>query len=202
MNVSDPAKYGEKFIKMKQNCEILIIGGSAGSLEVILKFLPKLRTDLHFAVVLVLHRKSGRDSMLVDLLKTRTGLDVKEIEEKETIEPAKVYVVPPNYHLLIENNRTFSLDASEKVNFSRPSIDVTFESASEVYGENLVCLLLSGANQDGTDGVIKVKSSGGRVYAQNPASANAPYMPENAIEKCRVDEVLDPAQMAELINQL
>lgn len=99
-------------------CEALVIGGSAGSLDVLLKVLPELNPELSFPIIIVMHRKPGKDSILTDLLSAKTQLPVKEIEEKETIRPTTVYIAPPNYHVLIENNRTFSLDASEKVNFS------------------------------------------------------------------------------------
>lgn len=187
---------------MKKKCEVLIIGGSAGSLEVLLKVLPGLRNDLDFAIILVLHRKSGKDSMLTDLLSAKTKLKVKELEEKEDIQPGFVYIVPPSYHLLIENDHTFSLDASEKVNYSRPSIDVTFESAAEVYGEHLVGLLLSGSNSDGAMGLKKIHENGGTVVVQNPNSANVPFMPQFAMETVIPDELLDPEMMAEYINQL
>ena len=184
------------------NCEALVIGGSAGSLDVLLKVLPGINPLLPFPIIIVLHRKSGKDSMLSDLLSTRTQLMVKELEEKENIAPNHIYIAPPNYHVLIENNRTFSLDASEKVNFSRPSIDVTFESASEVYTENLVCLLLSGANSDGAKGLQKVKENGGMVIIQNPDSAIVPFMPEYALENGDSDAILHPNEMANYINQL
>lgn len=187
---------------MKQRCDILIIGGSAGSLEVILKILPNLDTAIAFPIVLVLHRKSGRDSMLTELLSSKTEINVKELEEKEEIKSGNIYIVPPNYHLLIETDHTFSLDASEKVNFSRPSIDVTFESASEVFKENLFCILLSGSNSDGTEGLKKVKDNGGRVFVQNPVLAQAAFMPQSAIQNADVDAVLDVDEMAVFINQL
>lgn len=187
---------------MEQQCEVLVIGGSAGSLEVLLKTLPNLRENLIFSIILVLHRKPGKDNMLTDLLSTKTKLKVKELEEKEEMKPSNIYIVPPNYHLLIENNRTFSLDASEKVNFSRPSIDVTFESFAEVFQQNLVGLLLSGSNQDGTNGLKEVKDKGGRAYIQNPASASVPFMPQYAAEHVKIDGVIDIETMAEFINQL
>ena len=140
--------------------------------------------------------------MLTDLLVSKTKLAVKEIEEKEIIQNATLYISPPNYHLLIENNKTFSLDASEKVNYSRPSIDVTFESAAEVYVENLVCLLLSGSNSDGTRGLQKVKENGGMVIIQNPASAIVPFMPEYASGHVEADAILDTEEMTAFINQL
>lgn len=184
------------------HCEALVIGGSAGSLDVLMKVLPGIDPLLAFPVIIVLHRKAGKDSMLTDILASKTQLRVKELEEKERISPATLYIAPPNYHLLIENDRTFSLDASEKVNFSRPSIDVTFESAAEVYKENLVCLLLSGANSDGTAGLQKVKENGGTALIQNPASAVVSYMPEYALEHAAIDAVLEPAEMARYINKL
>ena len=113
-----------------------------------------------------------------------------------------LYIAPPDYHLLIENDKTFSLDASEKINFSRPSIDVSFESASQVFKENLVCLLLSGANSDGTKGLQKVNEKGGSVIIQDPSTAIVPFMPEYAIENVANDAILDPKEMANYINQL
>ena len=185
-----------------RKCEALIIGGSAGSLDVILKLLPHLRTDINFPIIIVLHRKSGRNSMLTDLLGARTKLNVKEIEEKDEIKSATIYLAPPSYHLLIENDRTFSLDASEKINFSRPSIDVTFESAAEVFKENLVCLLLSGANSDGTLGLDAVTKNSGKTAIQDPKSADSSFMPQNALDHVTINEILEPKNMANFINNL
>ena len=185
-----------------KDCKALVIGGSAGSLDVLLKVLPGLNPLLPFPIIIVIHRKSGNDSMLADLLKTKTNLPVKEIEEKDKLIHPYIYIAPPNYHLLIENDLTFSLDASEKVNFSRPSIDVTFESASEIFGEDLVCLLLSGANSDGTAGLKKVIKDGGTAAIQNPDSAIVPFMPEFAAHHLAVNKILTPEQMVHYINQL
>ena len=184
-----------------KHCEALIIGGSAGSLNVIISILPSIKSVLSFAIILVLHRKAGRD-LLSELLASKTEMVVKEIDEKEKIKPSHIYIAPPNYHLLIEEDRTFSLDASEKVNFSRPSIDVTFQSAAEVYKQNLVCLLLSGANSDGTDGLIKVKENGGTVLIQEPSTAVVSYMPQNAMDRVQADKVLEIDEMADYINRL
>lgn len=183
-------------------CEALVIGGSAGSLDVLLKVLPGLDASLEFPIILILHRKPGKDSILTTLLAAKTQLKVKEIEEKEKAEAGTLYIAPPNYHLLLENDHTFSLDASEKVNFSRPSIDVAFASAAEVYKEHLVGLLLSGANSDGTAGLQNMKKYGGRAVIQNPASAVARYMPEYALEHGEIDHILNPEEMADYINKL
>lgn len=185
-----------------EHCEALIIGGSAGSLEVLLKILPDIDIELAFPVIVVLHRKSGKDNLLVDLLSSKTKLPVMELQEKESIQSGTLYIAPSNYHLLIENNKTFSLDASEKINFSRPSIDVAFESAAEVYTDQLVGLLLSGANTDGTIGLQKIKQNGGRAVVQNPSSSMVSIMPESARQNVKIDEVLNPEQIARYINQL
>ena len=185
-----------------KECKALIIGGSAGSLEVLLKVLPDLNVELHFPIIIVMHRKSGKDSILTDLLTSKTKIPVKELQEKEKIAPNIIYIAPPNYHLLIETDETFSLDASEKINFSRPSIDVAFESAAEIFKDHLVGLLLSGANGDGTLGLKKIKQYGGKAMVQNPKTAVVSYMPEYALEHVSIDAVLAPEEMASYINQL
>lgn len=183
-------------------CKALIIGGSAGSLEVLLKILPNLSTDLSFPIIIVVHRKQGTDFLLADLLSSKTTLKVKEVEEKEEIKAKTIYIAPSDYHLLIEKNFTFSLDYSEKVNFSRPSIDVTFQSAAEVYTNKLACLLLSGSNADGVNGLKAVKIHGGLALAQDPATASIGYMPEQAILSVKIDQVLKVEDMADYINSL
>ena len=188
--------------KIAPRPEVLIIGGSAGSLEVLLKIFPGIRADLAFALVLVLHRKNSSDSMLSDLLGSRTTLPVKETEDKQPMAPGHVYIAPADYHLLFENDRTLSLDYSEKINFSRPSLDVTFESGAEVFGPAVVCLLLSGANADGVAGLKLVKEKGGLVAVQDPSTALTPFMPGQAILQVDVDQVLKPEAIAGFINSL
>lgn len=188
--------------KIASSCKLLVIGGSAGSLEVILKLLPHLREDLDLAIAIVLHRKSGGDYALSDLLASRTQLAVKDIEDKQPLEKGCIHVAPPDYHLLFEKNNTMSLDYSEKVNYSRPSIDVSFESASEIFGPALACLLLSGANADGARGLVTVKAAGGTVIVQDPETAESPYMPRQAISHVNVDHILNVKDMAAFINAL
>ena len=183
-------------------CRVLVVGGSAGSLEVLLKVFPKLRVNLTFAIVIVIHRKPGADSLLISLLSQRTQMPVREVEEKEKIEAGVIYVAPSDYHLLIEKNRTFSLDRGEKVHYSRPSIDVTFESAADAYRGNLVGLLLSGANEDGVGGLQKIKQQGGRVYIQNPKSALVQTMPLIASQKIAYDSLLKVEEIPDVINHL
>ncbi|WP_316754894.1 chemotaxis protein CheB [Pedobacter aquatilis] len=185
-----------------RKCSALIIGGSAGSLDVLLEIFPDLSSDINFPIILVTHRKTGNDSLLSDLLKNRTKLTVNEAEEKEIILPGNVYIAPADYHLLIEENHTISLDYSEKVNYSRPSIDVTFQSAAEIFKDELVCILLSGSNADGVAGLKIANSFGGLVVVQNPNTAIMPYMPQQAVNEIKPVVVLDAFNMAEFINKL
>lgn len=181
--------------------ELLVIGGSAGSLEPLLLLLPLLSEVRNLAVVLVLHRGTG-ESLLPELLSHKTPWPVKEADEKELIEPGTVYVAPSDYHLLIEKDKTFSLDYSEKVHYSRPAIDVTFETAAEVYGAAVIGLLLSGANHDGTAGLIKIQEHGGYVMVQDPLEAFAGYMPQHAAENVPVHKIVTIAGAAAEIKRL
>jgi two-component system chemotaxis response regulator CheB len=183
-------------------CDAMVIGGSAGSLDVLLKVLPGLNANLSFPIIIVVHRKHGADSLLPELLSGRTKLKVKEAEEKEPLLPGYIYVAPTDYHLLIENNHTLSLDYSEKINYSRPAIDATFESAASVYGDKLVCMLLSGSNADGVKGLKAVKNYGGIAAIQDPLSAQISYMPAQAAENVKIDYTLAIKDTAEFINLL
>lgn len=181
-------------------CDAIFIGGSAGSLEVLLKVLPDLNEDISFAMIIVLHRKAGADEILTELLSSRTKIPVKEIEEKDKVEPGIIYLAPSDYHILLEKDATFSLDHSEKVNYSRPSIDVAFESAADLYKKSLVGMLLSGANADGVAGLLKIKKMGGRVVIQHPDSAMVSYMPAQARVYVDYDAMLQVEDIADWIN--
>jgi two-component system, chemotaxis family, protein-glutamate methylesterase/glutaminase len=186
----------------KHQTEILIIGGSAGSLEVILRALPILKIPLLISIVIVLHRKNNSDSTLTNLFQAKTSIPVKEAEEKEPIRAGHIYIAPADYHLLIEKDRTFSLDYSEKIHFSRPSIDLTFQTAAETYRESMAGLLLSGANADGVEGLELIKLTGGITAIQNPKTAGVSYMPQQALDKLEPDYILDIEQVADFINGL
>ncbi|MGM9476635.1 chemotaxis protein CheB [Pedobacter sp. GSP4] len=183
-------------------CTALVIGGSAGSLDVLLEIFPQLNKDLNFPIILVVHRKASNESLLTDLIRNRTVLTVNEAEEKEYLTPGKVFIAPADYHLLVEENQTISLDYSEKVNYSRPSIDVTFQSAAEVFKAGLTCILLSGSNADGVEGLKSVNNFGGKAVIQNPNTAIMPYMPQQAVLNVKPHIVLDGHDMASYINSL
>ena len=172
-----------------QKDKLLMIGGSAGSLAIVLQILPLFKRPMNIPVVIIFNRKQSEDTV-IDLLSSRTDYIVKEADDKEDINGGTIYVAPVDYHLLIEKKKTLSLDDSEKVNFCRPSIDVAFESAADVYGPNLICLLLSGANADGVAGLQAAKKAGGLVAVQDPLSAEVPFMPKAAVENVPVDFLL------------
>lgn len=180
----------------------LVIGGSAGSLDVLLHLIPQLDPACGLAIVIVLHRKSEYDTLLSDLLAAKSTIAVKEAEEKDLLVAGMVYVAPADYHLLIEPDGTLTLDYSEKVHYSRPSIDVTFMSAAEVLGPRLACLLLSGANMDGAEGMAVAQSMGAIVAVQDPASAEVPYMPKAALTATAVDHILKPHDMLAWVKSL
>lgn len=188
--------------KLMPGIQLIVIGGSAGSLEVVLKLVPALPARLSAAIVIVTHRKASSEDILVELLQAKSGWPVKEAEEKEPIRPNTIYIAPSDYHLLLEKDHTFSLDVSEKVNYSRPSIDATFESAAEVYGPALLAILLSGANADGVEGMKRVKALGGRCAVQDPATADVDYMPRQAMEQVAIDAIVPATGFAGYIKGL
>jgi two-component system chemotaxis response regulator CheB len=180
----------------------VVIGGSTGSIDVLLRLLPALKAPLLFTLIIVVHRRNTADSALADLLSIKTTIPLKEVDDKDIIEQGSIYLAPADYHLLIEQDGTFSLDDSEKVNYSRPSIDVTFESASDVYGRTLVGIIQSGANADGTAGLTVIKKGGGVLVAQKPQTAQIGYMPQQAILHADVDLILDVDELIEFVNGL
>lgn len=178
---------------------ILLIGGSAGSLEVLLELVASIRSARSYALVIIIHRKSP-ESRLVEVIQSRTALRVKEVEEKESILPGLIYIAPADYHLLIESDRSFSLDYSEKVNYSRPSIDVSFELAAELYGRDCAAILLSGASADGARGLQAIAAAGGCTIVQDPATAIVGFMPQSALDIMQPDLVGDSRKMIEVIT--
>jgi two-component system chemotaxis response regulator CheB len=182
--------------------KLILIGGSAGSLEVLFRLIPELPAGFSYPVAIVLHRKDSGDSPLTELLAAKSSLIIKEIEDKDPLTAGRIHLAPGDYHLLFEQDGTLALDDSEKVAFSRPSIDVSFQSASEVYGASLVCILLSGANSDGTAGLLYAREAGGTTVVQSPEEASVAYMPQYAIEQQAADHVLDTAGIIAFLRAL
>lgn len=182
--------------------KLLIIGGSAGALPMALKVIPLLKKEMNLSVIIVFHRKQSEDQVLLDVLSSRTDYIVKEADDKDPLAPGVIYIAPADYHVLIERDHTLTLDDSEKINYSRPSIDVTYESAAAVYGKSLVCLLLSGANADGVAGLIAARKTGAYIAVQDPSSSEVAYMPRQAMENVTVDLVLREGNLGELMKLL
>jgi two-component system chemotaxis response regulator CheB len=178
------------------------MGVSSGGLEALKILVPALRPDLEVPVIIVQHMSPQADSYLPARLNEISGLTVKEAEDKELLRPGVVYVAPPDYHVLAEADGSLSLSVDPKVNFSRPSVDVLFESASDAFGAALVGVILTGANHDGAQGLARIKRRGGLAIVQSPKSAQSSAMPEAALESTSVDHVLPLQDIAPFLNNL
>jgi two-component system chemotaxis response regulator CheB len=165
-----------------------------------LKLIPQIKAPINFAIVIVLHRKSGSNSSISEVFNLKTSINVLECEDKDTIDAGNIYFAPADYHLLIEKNCTFSLDYSEKVNFSRPAIDITFKVAADLYEEKMVAILLSGANSDGAEGMLYVHQKNGTTIVQDPISAEIDTMPKEALSLFEPDFIADTDELIRLIN--
>jgi two-component system chemotaxis response regulator CheB len=181
-----------------QSIDAVAIGTSAGGVEMLSLLLPALRAQCRLSIFIVMHIPRERPSLLPDIFASKCALPVREAEDKEPVQPGTVYFAPPDYHLLLDRGPAFALSSDEPVHFSRPSIDVLFESAADIYGERLLGLLLTGANDDGAHGLAAIRQAGGRTVVQEPASAMAAYLPDAALRQGPVDFVLSPQQMQDL----
>jgi len=168
----------------------IIIGTSFGGIEALKLVLPQFEKGFPLPIVVVLHIGDHNNDMFINHLNDLCKLVVKEAESNESILPGYIYFAPPNYHLLVEDDMTFSLSTDEKLNFSRPSIDILFESAAWVYSKGLIGVILTGANSDGANGLRIVKEFGGTTIVQNPCAAISPAMPKAAIKLKKPDLVL------------
>lgn len=187
---------------LNNKCEVLLIGGSAGSLEVLSLLLPQLNQIYSFSIFLILHRKSASDTTLENLIALKTKIPLEKVEDKVKIKRGHIYVAPSDYHLLFEKNNCLSLDVSEKVNYSRPSIDVSFESAAVAFGRNCTAMLLSGANSDGSLGLKAVQHAGGTVVIQNPENAIMPFMPQSAVDIMTPNHIFEISDLVNYINEI
>jgi two-component system, chemotaxis family, protein-glutamate methylesterase/glutaminase len=182
--------------------DAVVIGASAGGVEVLSVLLPALPATLRAPVFVVLHQPPDRRSVLTDIFRRKCALPVREAEDKEPIEPGTVYFAPPNYHLLIERGPSLALSIDDLVQFSRPSIDVLFQSAAEAYGRRLLGIVLTGWNEDGAAGLLAIRRARGITAVQDPATAEAPVMPQAAQRRCEPDFVLSPQGLAGLLKGL
>ena len=178
-----------------------VIGGSAGGMEALEAILSPLPADYPIPIIVVSHLHKSDAGGFAEHLASKVRIQVVEAVDKQPIEPPAIYTAPADYHLLVERGDTLALSVDRKINWARPSIDVLFESAATTYGERLIAVILSGANDDGALGMLTVKRNGGRCLAMAPESARSPFMPQAAIEIAKIDEVLPPEGILEILRE-
>lgn len=185
----------------KNSAEAVVLGASVGAVEALSQLLPPLPASTPFPILVVVHVPATRPSLLAELFKPRCALVVHEPFDKEPIGKG-IWFAPPDYHMLVAEDRSFALSTDPPVHHSRPSIDVLFESAAEVYGDGLVAIVLSGASEDGAAGAARVRAAGGRVVAQDPKTAEGSTMPSAAIRDASPQFVGPLPDVARLLLQL
>ncbi len=184
----------------QQRFQAAVIGGSAGAVGALLSLLPQLPEDYPLALMIVVHLPPEGESTLAALLNGRSSIRVKEAEDKELIRPGMAYLAPPNYHLLVDTDLHLTLSMDDPELYSRPSINVLFESAADAYGDSLAGVILTGASKDGASGLRSILNAGGIGYVQSPATAESPIMPQAAIKLCPEATVANLDQLALLLK--
>ena len=184
------------------NLGAVVIGASAGGLFALSRILKELPVDFPLPLIIVQHRSKDERTLLEELLQSKCKIKVKQADEKEKIERGIVYIAPAGYHLLIEKDHSFSLSCDALVNYSRPSIDILFETAAEVYEDKLIGVILTGANSDGAAGMQAIRKRGGITIAQNPASASFPFMPVAAIDTGSVQHIFGLQEIDDFLLDL
>jgi two-component system, chemotaxis family, protein-glutamate methylesterase/glutaminase len=182
--------------------DAVTIGASAGGMSALSLLLPVLPENFPAAIIIINHRMSTPDTYLTEYLSGLSKIPVTEAEHLQTIKPSTIYIAPPGYHLLIADDYCFNLTVDDRVNSSRPSIDVTFETAAEVYREKLIGVILTGANSDGAAGLAKIKQLHGYTIAQDPSTAESAFMPNAAIMTGQIDFVGSLMQISQKLCEL
>lgn len=182
--------------------QAITVGASAGGVSALLSLFHALPADFQVPIVCVLHLPDDRHSQLAQVFKRRLGRPVCEAQDKQAVAPGMIYFAGPGYHLSVELDRSFSLSQEERVHFSRPSIDILFESAADAYGPALVGVLLTGANEDGARGLACIKQAGGLTIVQEPREAHIATMPSAAIALHRPDYILPLSGIGQLLATL
>jgi two-component system chemotaxis response regulator CheB len=169
--------------------ELIVIGCSLGGMYALQQILPAFPSDFPVPIAIVQHRHKRSNEALPSLLRKSSKLCLVDVDDKLFIKPGCVYLAPADYHLLVEKGE-FSLSVDDAVAFSRPSIDVMFESAADAYRDGVIGVVLTGSNSDGARGAARIKKRGGIVVVQDPKTAEAPEMPQAAITAGGVDRIL------------
>ena len=182
--------------------ELICVGASWGGLDAVGRLLADMPDEVDLPIVIAQHRHpSSQGTTLAELLNTRIKRPVADVDDKMAIEPRKVYIAPPDYHLLVERG-SFALSVDERVQYSRPSIDVMFESAAHAYGPGAIGIILTGANEDGAAGLALIKERGGVAVVQDPAGAQRRTMPDAAIAATVADAILPLEEIGKFVYGL
>jgi len=180
----------------------IVIGGSAGSFPLVAKILQEIPKNFPMPILLCLHRLKHVRHGFVEALSIKSNIPVLEPEDKESIKPGRAYLAPSNYHMYVELGNYFALSTEEMVKFSRPSIDLTFETASYVFKEKMVGIMLSGANTDGAEGMFRAHKRGSYTIVQDPTEASVKTMPEGCLKLFQPDEVLNVEKIIKFLQEL
>jgi two-component system chemotaxis response regulator CheB len=179
--------------------EAVVIGVSAGGLQAMSRILEELPPDFPIPVIVTQHRSKEEKSLLEEVLQSKCSIRIKQADEKEQITNGTVYFAPADYHLLVEKNHSFSLDSDAPINYSRPSIDVLFTTASKTYENKLIGIILTGASNDGAAGIEAIRKHGGTTIAQNPLTAQFPFMPQAAIDTGSVQYIFELEELRDFL---
>jgi two-component system chemotaxis response regulator CheB len=175
--------------------EIVVVGTSLGGLNALQLLLGRFPPDFSLPIAVAQHRGANSGSMLRENLQNHSSLRIREPDDKESIQPGKVYLAPADYHLLIEEG-FFSLSTEGMVNRARPSIQVLFESAADAYGDSVIAVVLTGSSEDGAEGAARIKEAGGLLIVQDPATAESPVLPQAVLKGTLVDRILSLEEIA------
>ena len=182
--------------------DIVVIGGSAGSFPVVSRILEQMPANYRVPIVMCLHRLKDKREGFKEALEIKSMLPIDEPNDKDPILPGHVYIAPANYHLLVEDDKHFSLSTTELVQYSRPSIDVLFESVADIFKHRVFAVLLSGANRDGALGMKRIKDKMGYTIVQNPTESSMSTMPQSAIESTNIDSILSVDEIIAFMQSL
>jgi two-component system chemotaxis response regulator CheB len=191
----------DKIIQRWHNTDLLLLGGSAGAFKPIYNSVKIFPANLNKTVIVVIHRKKNFFSEIEKLFAESSRMFMREISDKDVLKNNTIYIAPANYHTLIEKDKSFSLDVSDAVWYSKPSIDVTFESVSEIYKERCTAVLFSGANADGAEGLLKLRKKGALTIVQDPDDAEMSEMPQAAVNLDAAEYILKTDDIFDLFQQ-
>jgi two-component system chemotaxis response regulator CheB len=192
---------GEPRIIQQHKICAVVIGTSAGGVAALAEIFARLPNNFPAAILVVIHlHPHSSCGHMVNYLSSRCELPIKSADDKEKIQPGTIYLAPANYHVLVERDFTLALTIDEKVNYSRPAIDVLFETAAEAYQDELLGIVLTGGSKDGAAGLRRICALGGCALVQDPESAEAFIMPQSALQHCENARVLLLAEIGEFLR--